>query len=68
MCADGVGPGGIGHAHRVAHRGQLAVFSGAAIVGVAPDNVVDLFMGLALFIQPALDDLDAVEIAAPGVL
>ena len=42
--------------------------SGARFAVAAPDHVVDLLVGFALGIQPALDDLDAVEVGADRVL
>ncbi len=50
----------------VADRRQLAVRAGLAVA--APGDVVDLFLRLAVLVQPALDDLDAVEVAAVRIL
>jgi hypothetical protein len=60
------GPSGVGDIDRVAHRRQLAVRTGLAIAG--PHHVVDLFLQRALGVHPALDDLDAIEVAAFRVL
>ena len=42
--ADRVGPGRVRHVDGVADRRHLAVGSGLALVGIAPDDVVDLLL------------------------
>ena len=54
------------HVDGVADRRQLAV--GARRAVVRPDDVVDLLLARAGGVEPALDDLDAVEVAAERVL
>ena len=60
--ADRIGPVGVLHVHGVTHRGQFAVSSGLA--AGRPCHVVDFFVSLALIIEPAFDDLDAIKVGS----
>ena len=46
---------------------RLAAAVLAYLAAVRYCDVVDLLMGLAFFVQPALDDLDAVDVCADGI-
>ena len=35
---------------------------------IVAGHIEDFFVGIALIIQPALDDLDAIEVSALGIL
>ena len=67
LVADGVGPDGVVYVHRVAHRRQRAVGAGFALVGVAPDDVINLLVHFALGVEPAFDDLDAIQVGTDGI-
>ena len=57
---------GIRHVHRVTHRCLAAAV--CVDLPVAGDgHIPDLFVRLALGVEPALDDLDAVEVRAVDV-
>ena len=64
--ADGIGPARVCHIHCAADGRQLAVAAGLAVAG--PGDVVDLFVEPALGVEPALDDLVAVEIGSDRIL
>src|SRR5208337_5583293 len=48
------------------HGGQLAVGARFSVIG--PNHIEDLILGLALGVDPALDDLDAVNVGTVGFL
>ncbi len=65
-CANRVGPGRLGDVDRVADRRQLAI--GARLAIARPGHVEELLLPLSGGVDPTLDDLNAVEIAADRIL
>ncbi len=63
---DRVGPGRFGDVNRVVDRRLLAVRTRFAVSG--PDHVVDFLVCLFVCVEPALNDLDSVEIFTVGIL
>jgi len=61
--ADDVRPGGIVYIHRAADRRELAFGVGLAFVDFFPDDIVDLFRGIPLGIEPTLYDLNPIQVA-----
>jgi len=61
--ADDVRPGGIVYIHRAADRRELALGVGLAFVDFSPDDIVDLFLGIPLGIEPTLYDLNPIQVA-----
>ena len=64
--ADGVCPGGNGEVHGIAD-GRLAAAFAVDLAAAGNGDIVDAFPGLAVCVEPALDDLDAVEVGSFGV-
>ena len=61
--ADGVGVGRVRHVHGVADRGLAAAIR-ADLAPAGDRHVEDALLRLAVLAEPALDDLDAVEVGA----
>ena len=49
-------------------KGMKNLLAKAGLAVAAPDHVINMLMGHASFVQPALDDLVTVEIGAQRVL
>ena len=53
----------------LAHRKLVVAFWVLlTLVGIAPDNIIDLFLHFAVGVEPAFDDLNAIEVGADRVL
>jgi len=52
----------------IAHNGNLSNGIMFPLVCIPPSHIVNLFVTLALVIEPALDDLDAIQIAGERIL